>query len=59
MPTFFLYDVFVQHDVDLWDDDGEGIDGSDQEDAGGHQPQVTWPWPFKGKVQVGGCTSGN
>lgn len=41
MPTFFLYDVFVQHDVDLWDDDGEGIDGSDQEDGGGHQPQVT------------------
>lgn len=59
MPTFFLYDVFVQHDVDLWDDDGEGIDGSDKEGGGGHQPQVAWPWPLKGKVQVGGCTSGN
>lgn len=30
MPTFFLYDVFVQHDVDLWDDDGKGIDGADR-----------------------------
>lgn len=40
MPTFFLYDVFVQHGVDLWDDDGEGIDGSDKEGGGGHQPQV-------------------
>lgn len=41
MPTFFLYDVFVQHDVNLWDDDSEGIDGSDKEGGGGHQPQVT------------------
>lgn len=58
MPTFFLYDVFVQHDVDLWDDDGKGIDGADQERGGGHKPQVTWPWPLKDKVQVGRCTSG-
>lgn len=41
MPTFFFYDVFVQHDVDLWDDDGKGIDGADQERGGGHKPQVT------------------